>query len=196
MFAPDLKGFGENADMEYPYSLSDYVAEVEEYIKANKLVKPHVIAHSFGARVALKAAAKDKGLFDKIVLTGAAGLKPKRKAGYYLKKGVFKTLKLILPKEKLSRFYSCDYNALSPVMKESFVKIVNEYLDDLLPKIENRTLIVFGENDYETPLYMAKRLYKGISGSELKVIKDAGHFAFIDKPFRFNMEVREFLFSR
>ena len=182
--------------MEYPYSLSDYVAEVEEYIKANKLIKPHVIAHSFGARVALKAAAKDKGLFDKIVLTGAAGLKPKRKAGYYLKKGVFKTLKLILPKEKLSRFYSCDYNALSPVMKESFVKIVNEYLDDLLPKIENRTLIVFGENDYETPLYMAKRLYKGISGSELKVIKDAGHFAFIDKPFRFNMEVREFLFSR
>ena len=64
MFAPDLKGFGENADMEYPYSLSDYVAEVEEYIKANKLIKPHVIAHSFGARVALKAAAKDKDLFD------------------------------------------------------------------------------------------------------------------------------------
>lgn len=196
VFAPDLKGFGDNAGMEYPYSLNDYVKEVKEYIKSNGLNKPHVIAHSFGARIAIKLASEDGGLLDKIVLTGAAGLKPRRKIGYYIKKGVFKTLKLIVPKEKLSSFYSCDYNNLSPVMKESFIKIVNEHLDCLLPKIENETLLVFGEDDKETPLYMARRLNKGIKNSKLTVIRGAGHFAFIDKPFRFNTEVREFLFSR
>ena len=31
IFALDLKGFGENADMEYPYSLDDYIMEVKEF---------------------------------------------------------------------------------------------------------------------------------------------------------------------
>ena len=49
--AIDLKGFGKNSGMEYPYSLDDYCKEVEEYIKNNKLVKPCVIAHSFGTAI-------------------------------------------------------------------------------------------------------------------------------------------------
>ena len=56
--------------MEYPYSLSDYAEEVREYMQKNGIVKPHVIAHSFGARIAIKLAAEDPGLFDSIVLTG------------------------------------------------------------------------------------------------------------------------------
>lgn len=196
VFAPDLKGFGENAGMEHPYSLDDYVEETLRYIKVNGLNKPHVIAHSFGARIAVKAAAENPEAFGRLVLTGAAGLKPKRKIGYYIKKGAFKTLKLFVPKEKLVRFYSEDYNKLSPVMKESFIKIVNEHTDGYLPYVKNRTLIIFGENDTETPLYMARRFNERIDGSRLVVIKDAGHFSFIDKPVRFNTEVREFLFSR
>jgi pimeloyl-ACP methyl ester carboxylesterase len=81
-------------------------------------------------------------------------------------------------------------------MKNSFVKIVNEHLDYTLNGIKNKTLIVFGENDKETPLYMADRLYKGIKGSKKIIIKNAGHFSFIDKPLRFNTEVREFLLSK
>ena len=70
---------------------------------------------------------------------------------------------------------------------------MGETLDGLLPLIKNRTLIVFGENDGETPLYMARRFKKHIENSRLSIIKDAGHFAFIDKPQTFNWEVAEFL---
>ena len=77
MYAPDLKGFGDNPDMPYPYCLYDYIAEVKEYIYKNGLTRPHVIAHSFGARIAIKAASIEPDLFSKLVLTGAAGLKPK-----------------------------------------------------------------------------------------------------------------------
>ena len=55
------------------------------------------------------------------------------------------------------------------------------YLDNFLDKIENQTLIIFGEKDRETPLYMAKSLNAGIKNSSLKIIKNAGHFCFIDK---------------
>ena len=195
MYAPDLKGFGTNADMPYPYALDDYIAEVKEYIYKNGLKNPSVIAHSFGARIAIKAASEDGAFFNKLVLTGAAGLKPKNTLKKTVRRTVYRIFKRFVPKEKLSRFFSADYNALSAVMKESFKKIVSEHLDDRLKSINNPTLLVFGAKDKETPLYMAKRLNKGIGGSRLLVIENAGHFCFIDKPNKFNMEVKEFLLS-
>lgn len=189
----DLKGFGDNAVMEQPYSLGDYVEEVKEFMYKNGIEKPSVIAHSFGARIALKAASCDKDLFGKLVFTGAAGLKPKVTFRKAVKKTVFSVLKKFVPKEKLSLFYSKDYNALSPVMRESFIKIVNEHLDDRLKFIENPTLIINGKKDKETPPYMAKRLKAGIKNSKLVFIENAGHFCFIDAPAKFNSEVKEFL---
>jgi pimeloyl-ACP methyl ester carboxylesterase len=193
--AIDLKGFGQNKDMQYPYSLDDYVNDVERYIKENGLKTPHVIAHSFGARIALKLAYKNPNAFDKMVLTGAAGLKPRRTLKFYLKKFSFKFCALFVKKEKLKRFYSSDYRELSPIMQKSFIKIVNENLDYTLHGIKNKVFIVFGKNDKQTPLYMAKKLNKGIKNSKKLTIQNAGHFCFIDKPTTFNTEVREFLLS-
>ena len=102
--ALDLKGFGENKGMEYPYSLEDYAKDVGEYIKDNNLVRPHVIAHSFGGRIAMFLAANDPSLFDKIVLTGAAGLRPRRSAKYIIRRAAFRMLKPFLTKKQLEKF--------------------------------------------------------------------------------------------
>lgn len=195
VFAPDLKGFGQNEDMPYPYSLDDYVESVKEYLYQNGVNKPHVVAHSFGARIVIKLASVNPDFFDKIVITGGAGLKPKPNLIKSVKRGVFKLLKPLFGKEKLKSFYSTEYLALSPVMRQSFIKIVNEHLDNLAPLIKNPTLLIYGEKDTETPLYMAKRLNGYINNSKLSVYKDAGHFAFIDCPIKFNLEVREFFLS-
>ncbi len=196
LFLPDLKGFGENTGMDYPYCLSDYLSEVREYMYKVGAKRPHVIAHSFGGRIAIKGASQDDKLFDKLVLTGAAGLKSRLTVKKFFKKTAFNVAKKFISKSKLQNFYSGDYRALSPVMKESFVKIVNEYLDDRLQFINNDTLIVFGKNDRETPIYMAKKLKKKIKNSKLIIIENAGHFCFIDSPQKFNGEVREFLLSK
>lgn len=193
VYGLDLKGFGDNREMPYPYSLDDYILEVKEYIYKKGIKTPSVIAHSFGGRIAVKMAAEDEKAFDKIVLTGAAGLKPRFSLKKTLKKRTFSLLKRFLPKEKLSGFYSEDYRSLSPVMRESFIKIVNEYVDGLLDRINNPTLIINGENDKETPPYSAKRFHKGIKNSKLVFIKNAGHFCFLEAPLKFNSEVREFL---
>jgi pimeloyl-ACP methyl ester carboxylesterase len=195
VFALDFKGFGENKGMKAPYSLDDYISEMREYMYKNGIIRPHVIAHSFGGRVAIKSASYDNGLFDKIVLTGAAGLKPKRTVKKFFKRTAFNVLKKFVNKERLTAFYSKDYLALDDVMKESFKKIVSETLDDRLSFIRNSTLIVFGDKDKETPIYMAKRLNRGITDSKLIIIKGAGHFCFIDKYNKFNTEVKEFLLS-
>lgn len=193
VYAPDMKGFGDNAGMEKPYSLSDYAVDIINYCKENNIIHPHVVAHSFGARVAIKIASENPNFFDKIVLTGGAGLKPKRGIKYYAKKLAFKIGKLFLKREKLYKFYSKDYLALSPVMRKSFIKIVNERLDKQVEKITNPTLIINGDKDSETPPYTARRFHKKIKNSKLIFIKGASHFAFVDDPVKFNWEVKEFL---
>jgi pimeloyl-ACP methyl ester carboxylesterase len=126
VFAPSFKGFGDNKGMEYPYSLDDYVRELKEYFDKNQIACPHVIAHSFGARVIIKALSQSQVEIDKLVLTGAAGLKPKPTLKKRAKKIAFSLLKRVVKREKLKCFYSKDFLALDGVMKESFKKIVGE----------------------------------------------------------------------
>ena len=181
--------------MEYPYSLSDYVNQLKNFIDKHGLIKPHVVAHSFGGRVALKTAYYNPNLLGKLVLTGCAGLKPKRTLLKSIKKVTIKMIKPFLSEKTRLKFYSPDYLALNQVMRQSFIKIVNEHLDYTLSKISNESFIIFGKNDKETPVYMAKRLNKGLKNSSLYIVDGAGHFCFIDKPINFNTEVREFLLS-
>ncbi len=195
-YAVDLPGFGENKVMPYPYSLDDYVTFVKDYMKMNGIVKPDVIAHSFGARIAVKAAAADKNLFGRLVIVGGAGLKPKRKPVYYVNKVKFSICKIFVNKDKLKKYYSKDYLALNSVMRQSFIKIVNEYLDETSKSVLNKTLLVYGKNDTETPLYMAKRYKKYIKNSNLLTMENAGHFCFLEKPVAFNYAVREFLLNK
>lgn len=195
MFAPDLVGFGSNQNMACPYSLDDYIDSVCEYMQENGIVNPFIVAHSFGGRIAIKGIATKRIKAQKLVLTGSAGLKPKFTIKKWVKKTCFSALKKFVKKERLKRFYSKDYLALSPTMQNSFIKIVNEHLDSYLQFLDIKTLIINGKLDAETPLYMAKKLNKNIKESTLKVFDGCGHFCFIDKPNKFNMEVREFLLS-
>lgn len=195
VFAPDLKGFGENADMPYPYSLDDYINEVKEYMCKNSITHPHVIAHSFGARIVIKSASQNADLFDKIVLTGPAGLKPPFSIKKAFRKRLFKTLKPILGAKRLEGFYSSDYKSLSSVQKLSFIKIVNEHLDYCLKDVTNDLLVICGENDKDTPPSYGKRICQNAQNGKLSIYKNSGHFCFLDCPLKFNLEVREFLLS-
>ncbi len=195
VYCPDLPGF--KTPLNYPYSLEDYANSVLSFIKetgeCEKGNKFSVIAHSFGARIVLKISPYD---FSKIVLTGAAGLKPKRSIGYYAKKWGYKSIKAIFGKDRAKKF-SAKFNksgieSMPENNRLSFIKIVNEHLDYKLKYITAPTLIVEGKNDKETPMYMAKRLNKGIKNSAL-VTLNGGHFAFIDDYRSFNIIVKDFL---
>ena len=62
-----------------------------------------------------------------------------------------------------------------------------------LKLIKNKVLIIFGSNDRETPLYMARKLNKNIKNSSVYIMSGCGHFCFIDNPYYFNALVKEFL---
>lgn len=191
VYAPDLPGF--KTPLPSAYSLDDYCAIVKEFILKTGESDFSVIAHSFGARIVLKMSPYN---FNKIVFTGAAGLKPRFSASFYLKKWGYKSIKRIFG-ESLAKKFSLKVNKngienMPLYNRQSFIKIVNEHLDYKLKDVTRETLIVEGTRDTVTPKYMAKRFHKGIKDSELVFI-NGGHYAFIDDYTSFNIIVKEFL---
>lgn len=208
----DFPGFGDSPEPDKPWSVDDYTGLVKRFIsKVIPEEKTDIFVHSYGARVLLKLLSDPESAvkIDKVIITGGAGLKPKRKPVYYLKKYTAKTLKLpffILPEplrekglQKLRNtplwkmLGSSDYQKLSGVMRETFVKSVTEYLDALLPEINHEVLLIWGENDTSTPLEQGKRMEQGIKSSALVEIKNAGHYAFLDQPAKFDAIVKAYL---
>ena len=64
-----------------------------------------------------------------------------------------------------------------------------------LGEITVPTLIVAGRDDAFTPPQQSEVLHKGIKGSKLVVIEDAGHTVSNEKPEEFNGALRDFLTS-
>lgn len=193
--AVDLPGFGRTPEPETPYPLDGYVEFVKRVIDGECGGRAHVIAHSFGGRIALKLSAYSPQRIGRMLLTGCAGMRPRRTLGYLARSYGYKLLKRTSPRLTLrwqGRFASADYMALSPSMRESFKMIVNEHLDGLLPQVANPTLLVFGSEDDQTPRYMARRLKAGIKGSELIVMNGCGHFCFCENAPCFNGIAKEF----
>lgn len=190
--ALDFLGFGQSGALTAPFSVSDYADWTKQTIDDLGLEKPSVIAHSFGCRVALKMAEADGNTFDKIILTGPAGVILKRGFAYKVKVKSYRLIKKFAPKFAERHFGSAEYRALSPVMKESYKKIVNEDLRKVASRVQNPVLIIQGKGDTTTPIEEASAYLSVLPNGKLELI-DGGHFAFAENPLPFNLTAEEFL---
>ena len=192
--ALDFLGFGQSGALKEPFSVDDYAVWTKNALCALGIDRPHVIAHSFGCRVAIKMASMDTTALDRLVLTGPAGILRKRGILYYGKVWTYRAVRKIAPVYAEKRFGSKEYRTLSPIMKESYKKIVNEDLRACAEKVENPTLIIEGRSDRTTPLAEAQIYQKHLKKGALKQM-DGGHFAFVENPVLFNLLAEEFLYE-
>ena len=192
--AIDFLGFGGSKPLTEPFSVADYAAWTKEVFALLGIEKPHIIAHSFGCRVAVKMLAEDNTAADKLLLTGPAGVIRKRGFSYHAKVKTYRLVRRFAPRFAERNFGSKEYRSLSSVMRESYKKIVNEDLREEAAKITNPVLIVVGEGDRTTPLAEAKIYLKNLQNGRLRTLR-GGHFAFAEEPFLFNLIVEEFLYD-
>lgn len=185
----DLPGHGETAEPAAPYSIEDFAAVVAGVCDELGIKKACFFGHSNGGRTIIAMSRNYSRLFDRIVLCDASGIRPRRGAGYYIRVYMYKLGKLILKlpvfsQERRKRFENShgseDYKKLSPVMKATFSRIVNEDLTDCLDGIRVPTLLIWGENDTDTPLYMGRIMEKRIPDAALVLYNGRGHYAFAE----------------
>lgn len=191
--APDMPAFGASSKIMRAWSVGDYAEWLKSFIAAADIKGADIVAHSFGARVALKLLAEDKSFAGKLIITGGAGLVKPRSADYIRQVKRYRRIKKLFPKYAERHFGSEEYRSLPPVMKESYKKIVNEDLRGCARKIENKTLLIYGRDDNVTPPEEEGKIFNSlIGGSELKVI-DGGHFCFSENRAEFNRLMLGFL---
>lgn len=200
----DLPGFGQSDIPETPWNSYDYAQCIKKFIDALGLNNIILFGHSHGGRIAIILSSK-YNLVKKLILIDSAGIIPKRKLKYFIKVYSFKLMKKIYiafskgnnKDEKLEKFYkkhgSTDYKESQGIMRQTMVKVINDNLINLLPSIQAPTLLIWGENDEDTPLYMGKLMEEKISDSGLIVLKDAGHYSYIDGYDQFKAVINVFL---
>jgi len=199
----DFPGFGLSPAPDSAWDVSNYTDLTQVFISEIIKEKSDIIAHSFGGRIMLKLLSRSwsKEFIGKILITGGAGMKPKRSLKFYYRKYLAKTLKapfLVLPGSLQTKgldflrntdlwksLGSSDYKTLQGTLRETFVKTISEHLEKHLPEIQHEVFLLWGKNDDATPWYQAERIQKGIKNSSLVGIDDAGHYAFLDKPTQF-----------
>lgn len=205
VYLVDIIGFGKSDLPKNPLNTDDFGNFLAEFINKLQIEKPILIGHSNGGKTIINAVGRGIVEPNKIVLIDSTGLKPKRKAKYYIKVSFYKTGKFILNKlpqtksvkelkEKLfNSVGSNDYKASPQVMRETMKIILNEDMTELLPNIKVPTLIVWGTDDTATPISDAKKMNELIPDSGIVEYKDSGHFSYLENLQNFIVVLNEFL---
>ncbi len=203
----DFPGFGGSEEPHEPWSVSDFTKFTISFISQFDCDEVILLGHSYGGRVIIKMASQDDLPFkiSKIVLVDSAGILPKKTFKQKARQRFYKIGRKFLETKLMKKLFpnaldafrkkmgSADYNAASPIMRQSLVLAVNEDLTSLLPKISAPTLLIWGDKDTATPLSDGQLMEKSIPDAGLVVLEGSGHFSFLEQPYVFQQVIKSFL---
>ena len=78
-------------------------------------------------------------------------------------------------------------------MHNTFKNIINEDLTKYFKNIKEETLLIWGENDQDTPLKDAYKIKKAIENSALIILKNGNHYSYLNYPILVNNIIYEFI---
>jgi pimeloyl-ACP methyl ester carboxylesterase len=200
VLALDLPGFGESPLPDGVWGTPDYASFVRQALADLGVERAHFLGHSFGAKTSLYLAATHPELLEKLVLVGSSGLRAPPSLKARVKRLVSKGARFAgrlgplgrrLRAAVYARIASKDYQDAG-AMRPILVKVVNEDLKDLLPRIKAPTLLVWGTEDDAVPVAHARIMERTIPDAGLVLFEGAGHFAYLDEPDRFCTVVKHF----
>lgn len=197
----DYPGFGNSPIPNRDLAIYDYSELIYSFIKSNKINNPIIIAHSFGGRIVSLLSNKIK--INKLILIDVAGIK-RFNIKLFIKKIIYKVLRrftYLLPRciqvnirnILLKRFSSTDYLNIPSTMRNTFKNIIKVNLKKYYKNISTEALIIWGENDLDTPLKDGIYLNKVIKNSGLIIYKNSCHFSYLDNPYLTNKILEKYL---
>jgi 3-oxoadipate enol-lactonase len=210
----DCRGHGQSPRSPGPYSAQLFARDVAALLDSIGWDKAAVAGCSMGGNIAQAFAAEYPqrttalGLVDTTAWYGAdAPAKFKERGETAKAKGMQGMIDF-----QLTRWFSDDFRASRPdVLKQTTAIFVANDLDcyaascELLGNVDSRAAlgalkmpvaIVVGEEDYATPVAMARQLHEAIPHSTLTVLPGARHLTPIECPDRIATELRGLLARR
>ena len=209
----DIRGHGQSEVGPIPYSLEFFVDDLFALIKKLELQQPILCGLSMGGYIALRAFERWPALFRGLILcdTRSEGDSNQAKIN---RANAIKTIREF-GNEKFAEdsvknlFWEgntnnriAEINNIKQIIKStspeticatSMALAARTDTTEVLADIKVPVLIIVGEHDKITPPIAAEALHEGIQGSELVVLKNAGHLSNLENPGEFNGALVRFL---
>lgn len=218
VYVPDLLFFG-GSHTPRPDRTEAFQARcLMKLMEEHGVRKMSLIGISYGGFVGYSMAVQFPAAVDRMVLccTGVCLQEEDMKSGLFVVADVEEAANILLPQtpEKLRELMrlsyvkptrgvpSCILSDFIHIMCKDYLEEKRELIREILkdrklaniPKIDKRTLIIWGEQDQIFPLELGYRLERHIGESaELVLIKNAGHALNLEKPKVFIKHLKKFL---
>lgn len=205
VYALDLPGFGLSKEPSDTWNITAFAEFIHNFILTLNVKNPVVIGHSFGGRIAIAYAAKYP--VQKLVLYSTGGGVPEKS----FKKNLYRLLfvnfgKYIFPnqlyKSQTSIYKPKNYEnkiIINTKRSRRMLDIYTQTPEDLreeLGKINTKTFIITGSNDYISDPKIGEYLRDAIKHSTLINIASAKHFAHLESPEVYYSKLNKFLSGR
>jgi pimeloyl-ACP methyl ester carboxylesterase len=178
----DLPGHGASPPPPGPWGSADYAAQVASALDSLAPQRPvTVVCHSFGGRVGVHLAAARPDLVGGLVLCGVPLLRLtpayRPSLGYRLVRWAHR--RKLVPESVMERLRrrkgSADYQAASGVMRDVFVKLVNETYEAQLRALTCPVAFVWGQQDTAAPVAVAEAATSMVARVASYEVVDTGH---------------------
>jgi pimeloyl-ACP methyl ester carboxylesterase len=212
VYVPSLPGFGRSTRPDWIVTVRDLAAWTTWFVRDLKLPTPlPVVGFSLGGWVAAEIATMNAALFSKMVLVGAAGLKPEDGEvwDYFVhgsREAFARTFYDPAKAPEYARYYdrswTPDDETQAEQNREMAARLLwkpymrSPTLPALLRGIATPTLVVWGREDAIIPLEVCRRYARAIPDATQMVLDGCGHAPEMEKPEAFVRAVLDFLAPR
>ena len=209
LYIPLHPGYGKTPAASWIMNMRDLGSFYSRFIREQKLTPTDVIGFSLGGWLAAEMATANSAQFNKMILVGAAGLRPPSgeimdmftvTARGYLNANV-------IDHQNTPEFPSLFGGEQTPQQYEEWEEaraetariawqpyMFNQSMSHLLENIAGLpTLLLWGKQDAVVPLSAAEVYHQKIAGSKLVTFDGCGHMPEVEKTGEFVKEVLNFL---
>ncbi len=224
--AIDLPGYGKSSKEPHSGTPEFYADVIAQFLDKQGIEKANIAGHSMGGQAAISMALKYPEKVKSLILVATAGIEKftEGQKEWFREVMTVNGVKLTPVNQIRANVYSNFYNMPEDaefmitdrialrgadqfdnycyIVVQSVNGMVDQPVVNLLDRITQPTLILFGENDnlipnpYLNPGFtrdIGEKAKSLIPNSELQIIPDCGHFLQFEKPDAFNKAVRTFL---
>lgn len=198
----DNRGSGQTDITKPPYSIKQMAKDTAELMNSLNIESAYVIGHSMGSAILQRMCLDYPKKIKKGILSGTFLKLP------YTSQMIFKIIPELLAKNldqnTIIRFflpwiYSSEFlenpdnidhvlesmkkNIIDPLGYQGQAKALESFdSNEWLSKVTNDLLILAGKEDLDTPLYCAEKVHEKLKHANYKIIENAAHMIFFEKP--------------
>jgi pimeloyl-ACP methyl ester carboxylesterase len=196
----DLPGFGISDPPGPDWGVGEYSKLLVEFIHKLGLSKVNYFGHSFGGSLGIFITANHPQMIERLILCNSSCKRTgETSSPTKVLKRLSQTCPLCQRLEPIAKkiyykiFFPQSDILKYPHLEQNFRKIMTQDLSVYLDKISTPTLILWGNMDRETPLFLAHELKEKIKNSNLIIYPGIGHNLPLKHPELVNSDMEKFL---